>query len=123
MKQDDDTDREEISDDNSDDAGDSTLSSDIQEDILDNQQEVLHLDQACHDKIIRTTRVPWAMKRNFADSVFARTSLPNLRHPPWAMAPPLQECKKPTIDILRKSDSVTDQALPVPKAGGDRSVL
>jgi hypothetical protein len=63
------------------------------------------------------------MKRNFADSVFASTSLPNLRNPPWAMAPSLQECKKPTIDILRKSDSVTAQALPVPKAGGDRSVL
>jgi len=45
MKQDDDhTDREEISDDDSEDAGESTLSSDIKEDDLDTQQEVLHLD-------------------------------------------------------------------------------
>jgi len=53
MKQDsDDTDREEISDDDSEDTGESTLSSDIEEDDLDNQQEVLHLDQARRDKII-----------------------------------------------------------------------
>jgi hypothetical protein len=53
MKQDDDdTDREEISDDESEVLGESTLSSDIEEDHLDNQQEVLHLDQARRDKII-----------------------------------------------------------------------
>ena len=44
MRQDDDdTDREEISDDDSEDARESTLSSDIEEDDLDNQQEVLHV--------------------------------------------------------------------------------
>ena len=59
MKQDDDnTDREEISENDSEDIGKSILSSNIEEDNLDNQQEVLHLDQAHRDKIIRTTRVP-----------------------------------------------------------------
>jgi hypothetical protein len=90
MKQDDDdTDREEISDDESEVLGESTLSSDIEEDDLDNQQEVLHLDQARREKIIRTTPVPQPKKRNRADTVIARTSLPNLRHPAGAMAPPL----------------------------------
>jgi len=52
MKQDDDdTDREKISDEDSEDTGESTLSSDIEEDDLDKQQEVLHLDQVRHDKI------------------------------------------------------------------------
>ena len=53
MKQDDDdTDREEISDDESEVLGESILSSDIEEDDLDNQKEVLHLDQVRHNKII-----------------------------------------------------------------------
>jgi len=88
MKQDDnDTDRE-ISQNESEGLGESTLSSDIEEDDLDNQQEVLHLDQARRDKTIRTTRVPPAKKWSRADTVIARTSLPNLRHPALAMAPP-----------------------------------
>jgi len=53
MKQDaDDTDREATSDDDSEDAGESTLSANIEEDNVDNQQEVEHLDQARCDKII-----------------------------------------------------------------------
>jgi len=124
MKQDDDdTDREEISDDDSDDAGESTLSSDIEEDDLDNQQEVLHLDQARRDRIIRTTRVPLRKKRNRSNTVIARASLPNLRHPAGAMAPPLLKVQKSTMHILRESDIVPSQALPLPKAGGDHSVL
>jgi hypothetical protein len=39
----------EISKDDSEDPGESTLSSNIEEDNLDNWQEVLHLDQACRD--------------------------------------------------------------------------
>ena len=52
----DETDRVEIRDDDGEDSGGSTLSSDIKEDDLDNQQEVPHLVQARRDKIIRTTR-------------------------------------------------------------------
>jgi len=79
MNQDDDnTDQEEISNDDSEDAGESTLSSDIEEDKLDNQHEIQHLEQACCDKIVQTTRVPLPKKRNPADTVIARTTLPNL---------------------------------------------
>jgi hypothetical protein len=39
----------EISKDDSEDPGESTLSSNIEEDNLDNWQEVLHLDQVCRD--------------------------------------------------------------------------
>jgi hypothetical protein len=48
MKQDD-TNRE-ISENESEDLGESTLLSDIEEDNLDNQQKVLHLDQVRRDK-------------------------------------------------------------------------
>jgi hypothetical protein len=123
MKQDADyTDGEEISDDDSEDAEKSTLSSDIEEDDLDNQQEVPHLDQTSHDKIIRTSRVPQSKKRNRADTVIACTSLPNLGHPAGAMAPPLLKCQKSTINILHKSDIVPAQALPLPMAGGEQNV-
>jgi len=86
MKQNDNNiDWEEISDNDSEDAGESTLSSKIEEDNLDNQQAVPRLDQVCGDKIIPTTRVPLPKKWNCADTVIARTSLPNLRYPagPW----------------------------------------
>jgi len=118
---DDDTDREEISDDDIKHAEESTLSSDIEEDNLDTQQEVLHLDQVHRDKIIRTTWVPQPKKRNRADTVIARTSFPNLGHPAGAMAPPLLKRQKSTINILREPDIVPAQALPLPKAGGDHS--
>jgi len=116
---DNDTDRE-ISENESEDLGDSTLSSDIEEDDLDSQQEVLHLDQACCDKSIRTTRVPPQKKRSHADTVIAHPSLPNLRHPAGAIAPPLLKRQKSAINISRESDIV--QALPFPMAGGDQNV-
>ena len=87
MKQDDDDIDREISNDESEDLGESTLSSDIEEDDLDIRQEVLHLDQARRDKTIRTTRVPPPKKRSRADTVIARAPLPNLRHPAGAIAP------------------------------------
>jgi hypothetical protein len=99
MKQDDDDTNREISENKSEDLGKSTLSSNIEEDDLDNQQEVLHPDQAHRDKTIRTTRVPPPKKRSCADTVIARTSLPNLRHPAGAMAPPLLKHQKSTINI------------------------
>ena len=98
------------------------MSSDIEEDDLDNQQEVVHPDQVCRDKIIPTTRVPQPKKRNLADTVIARTALPNLRHPAGAMSPPLLQRQKSTINILCESENVSAQALPLPKAGGDYSV-
>jgi hypothetical protein len=120
MKQDDDDVEREISNDESEDLGESTLSSDIEEDDLDIRQEVLHLDQARRDKTIRTTRVPPPKKRSRADTVIARAPLPNLRHPAGAIAPPLLKRQKSAINISRESDVV--QALPLPKASGDHNV-
>jgi hypothetical protein len=78
MKQnDDDTDRE-ISNDEGEDPGQSTLSSNIEEDDLDIRQDVLRLDQARRNMIIRTTRVPRAKKQSRADTVIARAPLSNL---------------------------------------------
>jgi len=54
LKQVDNTDQE-ISDDESQDHGEPTLSSDIEEEDLDRQQVVLLPGQACWDKTIRTT--------------------------------------------------------------------
>jgi len=122
MKQDDDDSDWELSKDKSEDPGESTLSSDIEEDDLDNQQEVLPLDQARRDKSIRTTRVPLPKKRSRADTVIARTSLPNLRRPARAIAPPLLKRQKSAINILHESDVIPAQALPLPKAGGDQNV-
>jgi len=52
IKQDDDDTDREISNDESEDPGESTLLSDIEEDDLDIWQEVLHLDQARRDETI-----------------------------------------------------------------------
>jgi len=120
MRQDDDDTNREISENKSEDHGEFTSSSDIEEDNLDNQQEVLHLDQERRDQTIWTTRVPLRKKRRPADTVIARTSLPNLQHLAWAIAPPLLQCQKSIINISRVSDIV--QALPLPKAGGDHNV-
>jgi hypothetical protein len=114
MKQDDDDVDLEISNDESEDLGESTMSSDIEEDDVDIRQEVLRLDQARRDKTIRTTRVPQPKKRSRADTVIARAPLPNLRHPAGAIAPPLLKCQKSVINISRESDLV--QALPLPSA-------
>jgi hypothetical protein len=64
----------------------------IKEDDLDNQQELLHVDQAHHNKAIRTTRDPLPNKWSCAGTVIACTSLRNLRHPARAIAPPLLKC-------------------------------
>ena len=98
------------------------MSSDIEEDDLDNQQKVLHQDQARCDRTLPTTRDPLPYKRNRADTVISCTSHPNLRHPAGAIAQPLLKQQKSTINILRGSDIVPAQAHPLPKAGGDQSV-
>src|SRR5882757_10661186 len=106
MKYDDDDVDRGISNDESEDLGESTLSSDIEEDDLDIRQEVLHLDQVRRDKTIRTTRVPPPKKRSRVDTVIARTSLPNLRHPAGAIAPPSLKRQKSVINISLEPDVV-----------------
>jgi hypothetical protein len=120
MKQDDNDSDQETSENEGKGLGESTLSSDIEDDDLDNQEEVQHLDQVRSHKTIRTTRVPQPKKWSRADTVIASTSLPNLRHPAGTMAPPLLKRQKSTINISRESDIV--QALPLPKAGGDHNM-
>jgi hypothetical protein len=135
MNQDDETDQE-IGDDESEDTGESTLSSDIEEDDLDHQQEVLHLGQARRDKSLRTTRVPLPKKRSRADTVIARPPLPNSRNLPAAMAPPLLKRQKSALlNKFSESDRATsgralvlpnkssgDQNIPQPKASSDQNV-
>jgi len=122
MKQYDDDTHQEISENESEDPGESTLSSDIEEDNLDNRQEVSHSDRARRDKTIGNTRVPLPKEQSRADTVIVLTSLPNLRHPARAIAPPLLKCLKSTINISRKSHAVPAQPLPLANAGGDQNV-
>jgi hypothetical protein len=122
MKQDDDNTDQDISDNTSEDSGEYTLSSDIEEDYLDNLQKVIHLDQAHCDKTLRTIRVSLPKKHGLVDTVIARTSLLNMRHLDWAIAPPLFKRQKSTINILRESDVVADQALPLHPAGGGQNI-
>ena len=122
MNQDDHDTDQEFSNDASEDAGESTLSSDIKEDDLDNQHEFLHQDQARRDKTIQSTPVPLPKILSHADTVIARTSLPNLWHRAGAIAPPLLKRQESTINIICKLDVVPAQALPLPKAGGDQNV-
>jgi hypothetical protein len=67
MNLDDDTDQD-ISDIESKDTGESTLSSNIKEDDLDHQLEVLLLGQPGRDKSLRTTRVPLPKTCSRADT-------------------------------------------------------
>jgi hypothetical protein len=131
MKHDDDDIDWEISNDEHEDSGESTMSSDIEEDDMDIRQDVLHLDQAHHDKTIQTTRVPLRKKRSCADTVIARAPLPNLRHPARATTPLLFKRQKSVINISCESDLVEalplpnvrgDQNVPQPKAGGDHNI-
>jgi len=73
-----------------------------------------------HIRTIRTSRVPLPKTRSCADTVIARTALPNLRHPLGAIASLLLRCQKSAINISRESDVV--QALLRPKARGDYNV-
>jgi len=106
MKQNNDDTDWKISNDQREDPRESTLSSDIDEDDLDNWQEVLHLDPAHRDNTLQTTRIPLPKKRRRADTVIFHTPLPNLRHPVGAIAPPLLKCQKSTVNISSKSDVV-----------------
>jgi hypothetical protein len=92
MRQDDDDTDRDISENECEAAGVSTLSSDIKEENLFKQQEVIHLDQAPCDTTIRTTRVPLATKTHRTDTVIACTSLPNLGHAAGAIALPSFKC-------------------------------
>jgi len=138
LKQGDDTDQDigdGKSEGKSEDTEESTLSSDIEEDDLDHQQEVLLLSQARRDKSLRTTRVPLPKKRSCADTVIARPLLPNSRKPPGSIAPPLlkrlksallnkssESDRAPSAQVLPQPKSSGNQHAPQPKASADRNV-
>jgi hypothetical protein len=90
-----------LSDDKSEDPGESTLLSDLIEDDSDYRQEVLLLGLARWDKSLPTTRIPLQKTQSRSDTVSVRSPLPNSRNPAWAMAPPLLKCLKSTV--LNKS--------------------
>ena len=135
MYQDDETDQA-IGDDDSEDTGESTLSSNIEEDNLDHQQEVLHLGEARQDKSLCTTRVPLPKERSCANTVIARPPLPNSRNLPAAMTPPLLTCQKLSLlNKLSESDCAPSarapvlpnkssgyQNIPKPKASSDQNI-
>ena len=135
MNQDDKTDQE-IADDDSEDTGESTISSDIEEDNLDHPQKFLHLCQARWDKSLRTIRVPLPKKWISADTVIAGPLLQNSRNLPAAMAPPLRKHQKSSLlNKISESDSAPaaralvpsnkssgGQNCPQPKASIDHNV-
>jgi len=135
MYQDDETNKE-IGDDGSEDTGEFTLSSDIEEDDLDHQQEVLHQGQVRRDKSLHTTRIPLRKKWNRANTVIPHPSLPNSRNLPAAMAPPpLKHQKSSLLNNLSESDCAPSaralvlpnkssglQNIPQPKASSDQNV-
>jgi hypothetical protein len=100
MKQYDDDTTQQISENKCGDPGVPTLSSDIKEDDLGNQQKVLQLGEVRHDKTIRTSRVPLPKIWSHAVSVIARTSLPNMPHQARAIAPPLLKRQKLTTTTM-----------------------
>jgi len=122
VKQDHDTDQQ-LSHDKGEDPGESTISSDIDEDNLDHQQEVLLPGQAHWDKSLRTTRVPLPKNWSHANTVIARPPLPNSQHPAAAMAPALLKRKKSTLlNKSSESDCVpSTQALPLRKFSGNQN--
>jgi hypothetical protein len=113
---------QEIGDDDSEDAGESTFSSDIEEPDLEHPQEVLHLGQARRDKALQPTRVPLRKTRSRADTVIARPPLPNTRNLPAAIATArLKHEKSSLVKKLSESDHAPSAlALLLPnKSSGD----
>ena len=134
LMQDDDT-KLEISDDKSEDPGETTISSDINEDYLERLQEILFPSQAHHDKSLQTTRVPLPMKRSHANTVIACPLLPDSRNPAGAMIPRLLKRQKsillnnifesegaPSTQPFLLSNSSGDQNVPQPMASADQNV-
>jgi hypothetical protein len=127
---------QEIGDDDCEDTGESTISSDIEDDDLDYEQKVIHLGQARRDKSLRTTRVPLPKKWSHTDTVIARPPIPNSRNLPAAIAPLLLEHQKSSIlNKLSESDCAPstralvlpnklseDQNSPQPTASSDQNV-
>jgi len=77
MKEDGNTNRE-INIDESENTRESIVSSNIEEDNMDHQQQVLYLDQVHLDKSVQTTSVPLRMNQSSANTAIACPPPPNL---------------------------------------------
>jgi len=123
LKQDDDTDQE-ISDEENEDYGVSTLHSNIKDNHFDQQHEDLLPGQACRDKSLGTPKVPLPKKRTCADTVIACLLLPNSPISAVSIAPRLLNNQQSTfLNKRSESDHVpSSQALPLRKSGGDHNV-
>jgi len=127
MKQDEDTDQS-IGDDESEgkreDTGDSTISSDIEEDDLDHQVQFPLFGQAHWDKSLRNTRVLLTKKLSCANTASARPLLPNSWTPLGSVAPPPLLKHQNSTFLNKSSDSdhaPSAQMLPQPKSSGDQN--
>ena len=131
MTQDDHT-NQDISDDGND-TGESTISSDIEENNLHHHQKVLLLGQANWNVSLQMIWVPLPKKCSHADTVIACPLLTNSWEPPGAMARPLLKHQKSLIvNNLSMSDqtpsaqallkSSWDQNVPQPMASGKQNV-
>jgi len=122
MKQNDHTDYK-ISQDESENNRESTLSSEIKEDNLNHQQEVQLWGQASRDDSLQPTGVPLPKQQSRADNVIAHPPVPNSRKPPRSMALQQLQCQKSALlDRLSQSDSAPyAQALAPPKSSGDKN--
>jgi hypothetical protein len=105
--------------------GETMLSSDIEDDDLIHQNQVLLLGQARQRKSSQTTRVPLPKIRSCADIVIARPLLPNPRKPPGSKAPPqLKYQQSALLNESSESDRAPSaQALQQPKSSGDQNAL
>jgi hypothetical protein len=99
------------------------LSSHIDDDNSDPQQQLLLLGLAHQDKSSQATRIPLRKKQSRANTVIARPLLPNPQKPPGSMAPPLLKRQK---SALLNTSSESDRApsalvLPQPKSSGNQN--
>jgi hypothetical protein len=78
LKPEDDNTDQEISNDESQDPAESTLSSDIEQDVMGIWQEILHLELAHREKTIQSTMVPLPTTRSRANTIIACTTHSNL---------------------------------------------
>jgi len=112
--------------DESEDTGESNLSSEIEEDYLDHQQEVVHLGKVCQDKLLRSTSVPLPNKQSRDDTFIAHPLFPNSWNAPATMAPPLLKRQNSTLlnKLLESDHAPSARALVLAnKSSGDQNAL
>jgi len=111
-----------ISDNETEDPRESTVSSVTQKDDLDHPLQILCLGEACHNKRSRSTRVTLPKTQSVADTLIPRYKLLRVWYPAKAIAHLLFKSQMSIINMLCKSELIAAQALPIPRASGDQNV-